>query len=607
MTTEQWMAIAILVGALGLFAFSRVRHDVVALIVLGAVAVMGLAPAETIFAGFGHPAVITVAAVLILSAMLSRAGVVEIVADTMKPYTSNELVHILLLCGTVALLSAFINNVGALALMMPVALATAAENKRNPAILLMPLAFAAILGGMTTQIGTPPNIIIAQLRADAGLGAFGLFDFTPVGLATAVAGVAFVALIGWRLLPAERRAADPQQALFDLGGYVAELRVPEGSVAAGKALRELPLLTGEGASVLSISQGGGEGPGRPAMGFSVLLAGDVVLFRGGAEAIAEAVAEYGLEVVDEGRERALSIDEQVDWRRKGESAGLIEAVVSPRSPWIGWSARLLDRRYPGLARLMALAREGRPIRGRLRDETIQAGDVALIQGEEETLRALIERYRLLPLAERGLALGGPRRLATAALALALFAVAVLAAALGFVPTAVAFTLAVIGGALTGLIPVRELYDDIDWSVIVLLGAMFPLGIALEKTGAMALMAEALASGAGAAGVAPWMVMVLLMVVTMFVSDVINNAATALLMGGLAIKIAPALNASTDAFLMAVAVGASCAFLTPIGHQCNTLVMGPGGYRFGDYWRMGLPLELLIILVAAPMIIFVWGV
>ncbi len=606
METDQWLSIGVLAGALGLFAFTRLRHDVVALMVLASVALLGLAPAETIFDGFGHPAVITVAAVLILSAMLSRAGVVEIAAEALTPYTRRPLAHILVLCGTVAVLSAFINNVGALALMMPVALATAAEHKRNPAILLMPLAFAAILGGMTTQIGTPPNIIIAGLRADALGEPFGLFDFTPVGLATAAAGVAFVAFIGWRLLPADRRAADPQEALFDLGGYVAELRVPEGSEAAGKTLRDLPAFGEEGGVVLTILRGE-EKIGRPARASSMLLAGDVLLFRAGADTIAAAVEAYGLEVVDEGRERALAFDREIDWRRKGETSGLIEAVVSPRSSLVGWSARLLDRRYPGLASLMALAREGRAIRGRLRDQKLQTGDVLLIQGEEETLRAIIERYRLLPLAERGLTLGKPRRKGAAALALALFAGAVALAAFDLAPIAVAFTAAIVGGLLFGLIPVRELYDEVDWSVIVLLGAMFPLGAALEQSGATRLLAETFSDGAGAAGLAPWAVMTLILVVTMFVSDVINNAATALLMGALSIEIANALGSNPDAFLMAVAVGASCAFLTPIGHQCNTLVMGPGGYRFGDYWRMGLPLELVIVIVAAPMIILVWGV
>lgn len=606
MTSEAWQSIGVLAGALALFASGRLRHDVVALIVLVAIALLGLAPDDAIFAGFGHPAVITVAAVLILSGMLSRAGVVELAADALAPYTKRQLTHILLLCATVAVLSAFINNVGALALMMPVALATAAEHKRNPAILLMPLAFAAILGGMTTQIGTPPNIIIAGLRADALGEPFGLFDFTPVGLATASAGVAFVAFIGWRLLPADRRAADPQEALFDVGGYVAELRAPEGSEAVGMTVRALEERFEEtGGKVLSVLRGDAKSA-WPARSTSLLRAGDVIMFRASAEVIAEAVKDLKLEVVDEGRERRLQLDREVDWRRKGETTGLIEAVISPRSPLIGWSARELDRRYPGLASLMALAREGRSIRGRLRGEKFQIGDVLLIQGEEETLRAILERYRLLPLAERGLALGKTRRKGAAAMALALFGGAVALAAVGVAPIAVAFTLAVVGGLLLGLVPVRELYDEIDWSVVVLLGAMFPLGAALETSGATKAMAEGLVEGAGAAGVPAWGVMTLVLVVTMFVSDAINNAATALLMGALSIEIASALGANPDAFLMAVAVGASCAFLTPIGHQCNTLVMGPGGYRFGDYWRMGLPLEVVIVIVAAPMISLVWG-
>ncbi len=604
MTMDQLIAIAILLGALGLFLQGRYRHDLIALGVLVAVALTGLAPGDAVFDGFGHPAVLTVMAVLILSAALNRSGVVELAAARLGPYTENALAHVLVLCAAVAVLSAFINNVGALALMMPVALATASEHGRNPAILLMPLAFAAILGGMTTLIGTPPNIIVANFRA--GAEPFGLFDFTPVGLPVAAAGVAFVALVGWRLLPEQRRAANPQAALFEVGGYLTELRVTRDSPLVDRPMREATLLFEHGASVFGIQRshpleegGAADGQRVAAVGYRVLNAGDVLLVRASSETLSKLIASYKLEVASEAKDRRLKLDREIDWK----DASLLEAVVSPSSPLIGRNARFVDRMFGRNVTLLALARQGAPIVGRLREQTFQAGDVALLQGDAAALPQITERFALWPLANRGLDIGvGTRRPLTA---LAVFAAAILLGVSGAASIGVAFLLAVIVYVLLGILPLRELYAEVDWSVIVLLGAMFPLGSALERTGVTTLVAEGLVNGAGALALPAAAVLTLLLVATMFLSDVINNAATALLMAPLSIEIATALEANPDAFLMAVAVGASCAFLTPIGHQCNTLVMGPGGYRFGDYWRMGLPLEALIVVVAVPMILLAW--
>ncbi|MGD1868422.1 MAG: SLC13 family permease [Neomegalonema sp.] len=603
MDNSQLLAVAILLGALVLFASGRLRHDVIALATLGAVALAALAPADRIFAGFGHPAVLTVMAVLMISQALNRAGVVDMIAQPLAPYPAHQLQHMLLLTGVVAALSAFMNNVGALALMMPVALATAAEHGRNPSILLMPLAFASILGGMTTLIGTPPNIIIANLRADmAGTAGepFGLFDFAPVGLPVAVLGVLFVALIGWRLLPKERQSADAQRAIFNVGEYLAELRVTEESPIVGGSLRAADLLFEDGTRVFGLIRSAPDGePQRlPAVGFRLLGKGDVLIIQATPEHLAKLIETYKLEVVSERSERAIAVDQELEWK----DASLLEVVVSPSSTLVGRNARVVDRIFGRNVSLLALARQGAPIRGRLREQAFEAGDVALLQGEADALRALPERFGLWPLAERGLQLGGGDR---PLLALAVFAVAIALGMVGVVSLGVAFILAVVVYLLLGILPLRERYDGVDWSVIVLLGAMFPLGIALESTGVTSLIATSVVSGSDAAGLPAWAVLTLVLVVTMFLSDIINNAATALLMAPLAVQIAGALEASADAFLMAVAVGASCAFLTPIGHQCNTLVMGPGGYKFGDYWRMGLPLEVVIVAVSVPMILIAW--
>ncbi|MEL6316019.1 MAG: SLC13 family permease [Pseudomonadota bacterium] len=603
----QLLLFAILLGALVLFASGRLRHDVVALIALAAVGLSGLTPESEIFAGFGHPATITVMAVLMISAALNRSGVVTLFANALAPHTKRRWAHLLLLTGAVAVLSAFINNVGALALMMPVALATAQEHDRDPGILLMPLAFAAILGGMTTLIGTPPNIIVSSIRAEAVGAPYALFDFAPVGLLVATLGVAFVALIGWRLLPRRAQDRSAQERLFEVGAYLAELRVPEGSALVGKPLSQLRSLFDVGAQVLAIERTVTDADGvqrverLPAFGFRPLRAGDLLLTRAPPELLAKAVSTHGLELRTEAGDRALRLDREVDWR----DAALVEVVVGATSPLIGRAATIIDRISGGAASLLALARAGAEAGAgpeRLRTARIAAGDALLIQGEPEAIAELTRRQQLWPLAERGLRLGGADR---PALVLAVFAAALALALLGVASIGVCFILAVVVYVVIGALPVRELYDGVDWSVIVLLGAMFPLGAAMEATGATVLLADGVAQAAGAAGLPAWAVLTLVLVLTMFLSDVINNAATAVLMAPIAIDIAAALGAAPDPFLMAVAVGASCAFLTPIGHQCNTLVMGPGGYRFTDYWRMGLPLELLIVAVAVPMILLVW--
>ena len=587
MTSDQAIAFAVLGGALALFAATRLRHDLVAVTTLLAVVAAGLVPAADAFDGFGHPAVITVAAVLVISRALKQSGAIERLAELLLPWTRHPLAHIASLTVVVTVASAFMNNVGALALMLPVALATAAEHGRSPALLLMPLAFGSILGGMTTMIGTPSNVIIATWRADAAGAPFAMFDFAPVGLAVAAVGVAFVTLAGWRLIPAERRRHNPPQQLFAIDEYLTELRLGEDSPLVGHYLAEAEALARDDIDVIGIARRGLErpiaAPGRP------LKPGDVLVLRADPETLEPLLGELGL-TLDAAPSHDLAAGELV----------LAEAVIAPGSPLERRDAAYLRRRTSGALALVALARQGRPVRRRLRRESFRAGDVLLLQGDRDSLEVSFSALGLLPLAERGLQLGQPRRIGTA---LAVFAAAIAAAASGAVPIALAFVAAIVVYVAIGILPVRDLYRDIDWPVIVLLGAMIPVGRALESSGAAALVAEWVV--AAAPGLPALAVLAFVLVVTMFLSDVINNAATALVMAPIAVGIAGTLEANPDAFLMAVAVGASCAFLTPIGHQSNTLVMGPGGYRFGDYWRMGLPLEVAIVAVAVPMIAVVW--
>lgn len=578
-----------LTATLILLASGRWRYDVVALLALMVVALAGIVPAGEVFAGFGHPAVVTVAAVLVVSRGLQNSGVVELIAARLGRIGSRPVPQILALVAAVTVASAFMNNVGALALLLPVAIRMARKSGTPPSVLLMPLAFGSLLGGLMTLIGTPSNIIIATFRAQNGAPPFGMFDFTPVGGAVALAGVLFVALVGWRLIP-QRKSQASREELFDVEAYMSELRVLDEAKTVGQTVRELEASTEGDVVVVGLIRGERRLPAPS--GFETLRAGDILVVKADPEALAALVEAGGLELVGSkgpGAE-ALGSDE----------VSVVEAVVARDAAIDGKTPRGLNLRWRYGLNLLGLSRQGERVQQRLKSVRIRAGDILLLQGRTDGLPDALAALGLLPLAERGLRLGPPRRIL---LGVGLFGAALAVAAAGLVPVQVAFVSTALLMVLAGLLSLREVYDSIDGPIIVLLGAMIPVGGALETTGG----AQTIASGLLAVGRAlpPAAALAAVLVATMFLSDVINNAAAAVLMAPIAINVAAGLGASADPFLMAVAIGASCAFLTPIGHQSNTLVMGPGGYRFGDYWRMGLPLEVLIAAVALPLLLRVW--
>ena len=590
MTYEQGLSFAILFLALVLFASGRFRHDIVALIALVAVALTGLVSPSQILSGFGHPAVITVAAVLVISEALRNSGLVDVIVQRILPLTRSTTGHVGILTAVVALASSFMNNVGALAVLLPVAIATAAERGRPAAMLLMPIAFGSMLGGMITLIGTPPNIIIASFRNDYAEGSFGMFDFAWVGLPVALIGVLFLALGGWRLIPRERKGGASPEDLFSIEEYVIEVRIGDKSPLAGKRVTHLEQVTGEDITIAGRVRDDGQ-ISRPES-WQPVEAGDIFILRADPADLGDLLEKQGLELV------STNGDDYADIR--SADLKLSEAIVAPNSALSGFGPRTLMRLSQGRYNLFAVARQGQPIGGRLHNVRFQTGDVLLLQTRDEQDPALSAELGLLPLPERGLRLGGARKLGTA---FAIFAGAIALSVMGILPIAVAFLGAIILYVLAGILPLRDLYRHIDWPVIVLLGAMIPVGQALQNAGSDRLIAETIVNMAGALPL--WALIALLLVVTMVITDIINNAATALIMAPISIAIAQALGVNPDAFLMTVAIGASCSFLTPIGHQSNTLVMGPGGYRFSDYWRLGLPLEIVVTIVAVPMILLIW--
>jgi di/tricarboxylate transporter len=496
--------------------------------------------------------------------------------------------HIGMMSSLAAVLSAVMNNVAALALLMPVDIQAARKSGRSPALSLMPLSFASILGGMITLIGTPPNIIIAEFRNDALGAPYKMFDFAPVGLTCAIVGVAYVAFIGWRLLPAERQQADSAKDLFKLADYIAELKVPEDSKLIGTQVRDLD----ERAEKSNVEIVGLVRQGRRLPGLARVVemkAGDSLVVEGDPESIEDAVGGLGLEYVGTGG-GILESEELV----------LSEVVVPESSRLTGRSAMSFRLLYRYRVALIGISRGGQRFREGLRKIEIMAGDVLLLLGAEERLSDVIGRLGLLPLADRGQLVIQRDK---AWWAVAIFAVAIIAASAGVMYLPIALGCVVALYVVLNIVPIKSLYDSVEWPVIVLLGSMIPIGTALQTTGGTTLIAEGIVHVS--AGFSPAVVLTLLVIVTMTLSDVMNNTATAVIAAPIAMEIAALLDVNPDPFLMGVAVAASCAFLTPIGHKNNTLIMGPGGYSFGDYWRMGLPLEIIIIVVSVPTILFVW--
>lgn len=655
MTGPQILIFAILAVMMGLFLWGRFRHDIVALAALLTCVIVGVVPANEAFAGFGHPAVITVACVLIISQGLRNTGAVDWLVRTILPREAGRLLSMLSLLGLGAALSGFMNNVGAMALLMPVAIQLSGRLNLAPGQILMPLAFGTILGGMTTLVGTPPNLIVSGFREEAGLGQFAMFDFAPVGIAVAVLGLLFIAVIGWRLVPVRKSAAGDE---FETGRYLTEIRVPEKSKAVGLTLRGFESeIDDSGAQIVGLVRN--EVRMTVPSGGRRIKAEDILVLQADVDALAEALSVFGIKLEEEkstSEDKADSDDKADSEDKAGEAEDsaedsakdkskdkakdsaknvartestaikspeaegadeaegddtaesddrdsdtvLRELAVLPGSTIVGQSASGLKLRGRYGINLLAVSREGHPPESRLRHLDLKSGDLLLMQGSGETIAEFINDTGCVPLGERELRIPD-KRMAIIAGAIMLGAIGIVT--LGLLPAAAAFMLGVLASMLLRTVPLQQVYTAIDWPVIVLLGALIPVAGAMESTGAASLLAQFLvgtiAQGNAVAALA------VVLITTMFLSDVMNNAATAAVLCPVAIGIATALGVNADSFLMAVAIGASCAFLTPIGHQNNTLILGPGGFKFSDYWRLGLLVEVLVVAVSIPLLLLVW--
>ena len=630
MTTDQIAIFCIIIFTFTLFVWGRLRYDIVAIISLCTLFIADMLlggensnliiNTSNIFSGFSHPAVITVVAVLIISRALYNSGVVDLISRKIEPFSNKQITHITSLSGVVAISSAIMNNVGALALMLPVALKTATKQKRSPSIILMPLAFASILGGMITMIGTPPNIIIANFRESHQMmlkaeaienitspaanyfinrnidveqfepTSFGMFDFTSVGILIAILGVLFIALIGWRLIPKESYKKPGEGSLFSIDEYITEIRIPEESKFIGLKIRDIEKFTEDRLSIFGYIDEKGEV--QSVQNSKIIREKDRFLIKADPVDLKVMMDEYTIRFTKKMRER---ID-----KLKDDNTIFKEVLITPGSQLENRDRTYLRRRTSNSLVLMAIARQAQPIRKRLGEVKFRIGDVLLLQGNADNLENNINLLRLLPLEQREMQIGIFSKVGSSLL---IFFAAILLSIFGILPMTLAFVIAILFYVFMGILPIRQLYEEVDWPIIVLLGAMIPVSNALQTTGSSQLLATFLISITQ--GLPVWFILSIIMIITMCLSDIVNNAATALIMAPISASIAISLGVNIDPFLMAVAVGASCAFLTPIGHQCNAMILGPGGYRFSDYWRMGLPLEILIVLLGTPLIVYCW--
>lgn len=588
---EQIVVFATLFLALVFFVWGKIRYDIVAFLALFALVVTNIIPSEKAFSGLGHPAVITVAAVLVISKAMQHSGLVDVIVDFISSLTSKLFLQVILLSFIVALASAFINNVGALAIILPVALHLSRKNGFSPSYLLMPIAFASILGGMMTLIGTPPNIIISTFRQTEELGGFTMFDFAPVGIGLTIVGLLFITIAGWRFLP-KRQSEISTNNMFEIENYITEVLVNKKSNLIGKSVADIATEISSDIELLGIIRNNTRihAPSK----FEEIHENDILIIESDTDDLNKFMEAW---------EVALAEGEKMRKTAKGgDEVKSIETIVTPNSILVGKTISEMNLQSQYNVNILAIARQDKRFKKRISKVRIKPGDVLLIQGYNLQVEDLMHTLQCLPLAKRDLSLGKPRRIFGA---LSIFIVAIMLVVMGVLTVDIAFSLAAVLMVLSKILPIKEVYHSVDWPVIILLAAMIPVGEAFETSGGAQTVTQWLLQIGE--NQPTWMFIGLLMLITMLLSNVINNAATVVLMAPIAIQIAQTFSLSPDPFLMTVAVGASSAFLTPIGHQSNTLVMGPGGYKFKDYLIMGLPLTLLILLLGVPLILHFWPV
>jgi di/tricarboxylate transporter len=591
----------ILIGAVALFLSDRLRADVVALLVVVTLGVTGVLTPQETFSGLSRSAVVTIMSIFILAEGLRRSGVAERVGNlllTVAGTRERRLVAVVMAAG--AFLSLFMNNIAAAAVLLPAVSTATRKANVNPSRLLMPLAFGTILGGMATLL-TTTNIVVTGVLRSEGLPGYGILDFAPLGLPVVAAGVVYMVLWGRRYLPAQspverlhamREAESDLVDVYRLSERLIRASVPAGSSLAGKSLAESALREVYNLNVVAVETGG-------RVRFSpspetVLRQDDTLLLGGKLEDFYQRNLESRLDILP-----------PRDWREQdfeSPTVAVVEAVLAPRSALIGQTLRGAHFREKYNMMALAIWRAGRPIRSGLTDLPLQFGDALLLLGPRERLAALNTEPDLILLGN-GKEEPAPPPGRHWLIALAIMGVTLLLAA--FNDQAVGEWM--LGGALTmilaGVLTADQAYQAIEWKSVFLVAGMLPMGIAMTKTGAAALLADAMIALLGPAG--PLALLVGLVGLAVLLTQVMNGAAVATVVTPIAIQTAERIGIDPRSLAMGVALATSIAFLTPLGHPVNVLVMGPGGYRFRDYFKVGLPLTLLLLVVIITLLPVFW--
>jgi di/tricarboxylate transporter len=591
MTLHQIESLTIVAAMIILFMSDRIRYDMVAALALSAAILTGVVPPKKAFEGFSSSVIIIIASVLVISRAITISGVVAAAMRRLLRHLDSTTLQVGALTAAVTFMSAFVKNIGALGVFMPVAIQAAERRNRPPSHYLMPLAFGSLIGGTITQIGTSPNILISEVRQQILGQPYHLFDYTPIGLPLSIVAVAFLS-IGWRLLPTNRRGQPSSEKRFAIEDYTSEAELPDDSPMAGKTVADLEAL-GEGEVTVSaiIREHSHRYVPRPHW---MLYPGDTLVLQGDPTALQPVLDHAKLKLL--GAEAIAALKP----RNKDDTLETVEAVITPESLLINRTPQDLHLRQTYEVNLLALSQSGQQTSARLRHSRFAPGDIVVLQGRQTPLTNALTELHLLPLAERDLNIGTPR---WRYLPLAILLAAMIAVATGLLQVEIGFFLAATLIVLLRLVTPRQAYDAVEWPIIIMLGCLIPVGEALKDTGTAALMADALTLLA--AHLPAYCAVALIMIVSMLVTPMLHHAAAVLVMGPVAAAVAKNLGLGPDAFLMAVAFGAACDFLTPIGHQNSTLVMAPGGYRFSDYWRLGLPLSILVAVLGTWLILQQW--
>lgn len=591
---DQIIVFLVILAMLVFFIDGRTRYEFVSLSALLILTVFGIIGIEDAFSGFSHPAVITVASVLVISASLVKSGVVERLVVLLNNRIKNIYFKILTLMLVTGILSAFMNNVGALALILPVALRMAKDGDFPPSQLLMPVAFSSLMGGMITIIGTPPNLIVSNYRLQINGTPFMFFEFAPIGLAIMTLGILFTVFLGVRLIP--KRKTNMDDGIFNIGEYLSEVKIEKNSKIIGQQILDFKQKYKIDVAVLSIIRDDRHiVVPKP---HALLKEGDVLIIKTDSLHLSELISRTGLSL----QGASLDFVESIPYL-SSQDFELIEVVLRDDSLLIGRTAFDVNLRNRFNVNLIAVSRQGSVSIERLKSFKFKSGDILLLQAPKSKLQDIFNALSCLPLAERKVHIEPDKNKLKEFLPIVFFLIAILLTTMGVLPVQVAFSSVAVLLVLTKLITAREFYDSIEWPTMLLLGSLLPLGSALQNSGASDTLAALLVNVS--TYVSPVAMLVIVMAITIFFTNLISSTATAVLMGPVAISLALAMKVNTDPFLVATAIAATTAFMTPIAHQSNMLVMGPGGYKFSDYWKLGLPLSIISILVSVPIIIKLW--